>query len=337
MAKVKKRLGEILIDSGLITLEVLEKALGLQKQSGKKLGELLVDEGFITNDQIVEAVKAQLGIQSVNLENINVRQDIINLISETMARKHEVIPIDVINGQLLVVMSDPLNHFAIEDIRIVTGYAVKPAIALRKSILENIEKYYGKSRAEEAAIDYGKAYGVKNNAVEQVVQEDEATAPIIKFINTIIDNAILYSASDIHIEAYEKEMRVRFRIDGVLREIMKTNSGMLEAVVSRLKIMSGLNIAEKRIPQDGRINFISKQKNIDLRVSIAPTMWGEKVVLRLLDKSNFAIDLEKIGLEKVDHEKINRIISNPHGIILVSGPTGSGKTTTLHSVLNILN
>lgn len=337
MVKVKKRLGEILIDSGLITEDVLQKVLQLQRQQGKKLGEVLVNEGFASDDQIVEAIKSQLGIQSINLDNINMRPDIISIIPEALARKHEVVPLDVINGQLLVVMSDPLNYFAIEEIRAVTGYSTKIAISLRKNILENIEKYYGKSKAEEAAQDYGKVYGHKTIITETAEEEDESSAPIIKFINTIIDNAVVNGTSDIHIEPDEKEMRVRYRVDGVLREIMKTSMGMLEPVISRLKIMSELNIAEKRIPQDGRISFKSKQKNIDLRISIVPTIWGEKVVMRILDKSNFSLDLEKVGLTLKDIVKIKDMISKPHGIILVSGPTGSGKTTTLYSILNILN
>lgn len=337
MAKIKKRLGEILIDSGLITEEALSKALTLQKQLGKKLGEVLVTEGFTTNEQIMEAVKNQLGIQIMNLNSINIRPDIIDLIPESIARKYEVIPVDVINGQLLVVMSDPLNYFAIEDIKIATGYAVKLSIALRESILEHLERYYGKSKAKEAAKDYNKAYGIKSVQAEQTNEEDENAAPIIKFLNTIIENAMLNAASDIHIEPDEKELRVRLRVDGVLREMMRTNIGMLDPVVSRIKIMADLNIAEKRVPQDGRINFKTKQRNIDIRISTAPTIYGEKVVMRLLDKTNFSLDLEKIGLEGRELEKIRQIISKPYGIILVCGPTGSGKTTTLYSILSMLN
>lgn len=337
MAKVRKKLGEILVDSGLITEDILNKALILQKQSGEKLGEFLVNGGFVTEDQIVEAIKNQLGIQSINLDNIIIKPEIIDIMPEAMARKHEVLPVDIINGQLLVAMSDPLNYFAIEDIKMGTGYITKTSIALRRSILSNIEKYYGKNRAQEAAEDYGRVYGnrINNNQENEVI--DENSAPIIKFINTIIENAILNNSSDIHIEPDEIEMRVRFRVDGVLMEIMRSDIGMLEAVISRLKIMAGLNIAEKRIPQDGRINFKAKQKNIDLRISVVPTMWGEKVVMRLLDKTNFSLSLGKIGLEEKDLEKLNRIISKPYGIILVSGPTGSGKTTTLYSILNVLN
>lgn len=337
MAVIKKRLGEILIDSKVITEEILNKALDIQKGTGRKLGEVLVEEGFTTNEQIVNAVKNQLGIQLINLDNINIRQEIINTIQENVARKYEVIPVDLINGQLIVTMSDPLNYFAIEEIKIATGYVVKVAISLRESILTNIEKYYGKNRAEEAALDYSRTYNFQENNENDVKNVDENVAPIIKYINTIIENAILYDASDIHIEPEEKEMRVRFRVDGVLREIMKSNIQMLEPVISRIKIMAELNIAEKRIPQDGRISFKAKQKNIDIRVSIAPTIYGEKVVMRLLDKGNFTLSLEKLGLESEDYSRVREIVSKPYGIILVCGPTGSGKTTSLYSALNEVN
>lgn len=334
MPKVKKRLGEILIDENVITEDVLNKALALQKDTGEKLGEILVSKGFTTDEQIVNAIKRQMGIPLINLDSLNVRQDVIDILPASIAKKHEVIPIDIINGFLMIVMSDPLNYFAIEDIKIATGYNVKTAISLRNSILDNIEKYYGKSRAQEAAKNYTKNFSASKEKEEVV---DDTYAPIIKFLNTIIENAILYNASDIHIEPDEKDMRVRFRVDGVLREIMRTDINMLPAVISRIKIMGNLNIAENRVPQDGRINFKAKQKNIDIRVSTAPTILGEKVVMRLLDKSNFFMDFEKIGLEESELVKLKRIIGNPYGIILVSGPTGSGKTTTLYSILSSLN
>lgn len=337
MAKVKKRLGEILVDSGVITENSLNVALELQKKLGKKLGEVLVTEGFTTNEQIVEAVKGQLGIQSINLNNINIRQDIIEVIPEGIARKNEVIPVDIINGQLLVVMSDPLNYYAIEEIKVSTGYVVKPAIALRDEILNNIDKYYGQNKAKEAAEDYRRVYGFRSKDNNPELMDDESAAPIIKFLNTIIENSILNNASDIHIEPSEDYMRVRFRIDGVLREMMKVDIGMLEPVLSRVKIMANLNIAEKRIPQDGRINYTAKGRDIDLRIATSPTVWGEKIVMRILDKSNFECDLQNLGLTEGEIEKITRIISKPYGIILVCGPTGSGKTTTLYSVLSILN
>ncbi|WP_163193152.1 GspE/PulE family protein [Clostridium thermarum] len=337
MAKVKKKLGEILVSSGVITEEILQKVLVLQKNSGKKLGETLVTEGFTTEDQIMEAVKNQLGIQYINLDSINIAQDTINTIPETLARKHELIPVEVVNGQLLVAMADPLNYYAIEEIRLHSGLLVKTAISRREVVLNNIEKYYGQSKAKEAADDYVRAYGIRPKEVVQTNEVNENSAPIIKFLNTIIESAILNGASDIHIEPEETEFRVRFRIDGVLKEMMRTNAGMLDPVVSRIKIMANLNIAEKRVPQDGRINYRVKEKNIDLRVSTAPTMWGEKIVMRILDKSSFSLSLNTLGVENMDMEKIKSIIGKPYGVILVCGPTGSGKTTTLYSFLNILN
>ncbi len=336
MPKIKKRLGQLLVDEGVITEEVMKKALAVQRESGEKLGEVLVNMGVTTNEQIVNAVKEQLGIPLIDLDNINVAQDIIDILPVNIAKKYEAIPIDIINGSLLVVMSDPLNYFAIEDIKVATGYHVKTAIALRNILLNNIDKYYGKSKAQEAAQDYRKNFANKRVKTDQELV-DRTDAPIIKFLNTIIENAILYNASDIHIEPDEKEMRVRFRVDGMLREIMRTNIDMLSAVISRIKIMASLNIAENRIPQDGRINFKVKQHVIDIRVSTIPTILGEKIVMRLLDKSNFSMDLEKIGLENDELIKLKRMISSPYGIIMVSGPTGSGKTTTLYSILNILN
>lgn len=338
MAKVRKRLGEILIDAGIITAEVLDKALKIQKLTEEKLGQVLVSKGFTTDEQIVNAVKEQMGIPLIDLDNINVCQDIIDILPSSIARKYESIPIDIINGSLLVTMSDPLNYFAAEDIKIATGYNVKPAISLRESILQNIEKYYGRSRAQEAARTYRKSNSaLRNDRISSAQPVDDTSAPIIKFINTVIENAVMYKASDIHIEPNDREMRVRFRVDGVLREIMRTDIEMLAPVISRIKIMSNLNIAETRIPQDGKIGYRVKNKGIDIRVSIVPTILGEKIVMRILDKSVFSIDLVKIGLEKDELVKLNRMIDNPYGIILVSGPTGSGKTTTLYSILNILN
>lgn len=336
MAKARKRLGEILIDAGIITEEVIEKALKLQKLTGEKLGEVLVNKGFTTNEQIVNAVKQQMGIPLIDLDSINVRQDIIDILPAGIAKKYEAIPIDMINGFLLVTMSDPLNYFAAEDIKIATGYNIKPAISIRSSILENIKKYYGRSRAQEAARTYRR--NTESTRVEMQPQTaDDASAPVIRFLDTIIENAVMYNASDIHIEPDEKEMRVRFRVDGILREIMRTHIEMISPVTSRIKIMANLNIAESRIPQDGKISYKIKNKRIDIRISIVPTVLGEKIVMRLLDKSAFSMDLGKIGLEKDEMIKLDRMIKSPYGIILVSGPTGSGKTTTLYSILNILN
>lgn len=337
MAKVKKRLGEILVDSGALEQLALEKALSMQKDSGLKLGELLIKENFLTEQQILEAIQKQLDIPSINLDTVSIRPEIINMLPGNLVRKYSVLPIDVVNGQLMVAMSDPLNYYAIEEIVAVSGHITRVSIALKDSIAENINRYYGRSKAVEAVRDYSKTYGKKKNENEDTTEIDESSAPIIKFINTIIENAMLNGASDIHIEPQETQMRIRFRVDGILREILTTEPEMVEAVVSRIKIMANLNIAERRIPQDGKIHYRVNGKSIDLRISTANTMWGEKVVMRILDKSSFLPNLDGLGLMKDDYEKMRNIIGKPHGIILVCGPTGSGKTTTLYSVLNEIN
>ncbi|MBA5849995.1 Flp pilus assembly complex ATPase component TadA [Clostridium sp. cel8] len=338
MAKVKKRLGEILIDAGIISEDVVDKVLKIQQITGQRFGEILISKGFTTNEQIVAAVRKQMDIPFIDLDNINVAQNIIDIMPANIAKKCESIPIDIINGSLLVTMSDPLNYFAIEDIKISTGYNVKTAISLRDKILQNIEKYYGKSKAQEAAMVYRRNNVRRTNIeINEEQNVDEASAPIVKFLNTIIENAVLYNASDIHIEPGESDMRVRFRVDGALREIMRTDIDMLAPVISRIKIMADLNIAENRIPQDGKIDFKLKDRSIDIRISIVPTVLGEKIVMRLLDKKNLLIGLENAGLKSDQLSKLKNMMSRPYGIILVSGPTGSGKTTTLYSILNELN
>ena len=338
MKNTKKKLGELLVDSGLITQDTLDKALILQKKTGEKLGELLVTQGFITDLQILDAMKRQLGIRDINLKNINLQQNIISILPENLARKYDVLPIDIVNGKLVVVMADPLNYFAIEEIRAATGYVVDPVIALRQDILDGMDRYYSRNTAMHAAESYIKNYKNKNfNLFDRNDEDDDTSTPVIQFIDTIIENATFSGASDIHIEPDEKEMRIRFRIDGILREILRTDIEMLDPVISRLKIMSDLNIAEKRIPQDGRILFTSKQRTLDIRISSTPTIWGEKIVMRILDKTNFHFEMDKLGLDIEDELLLKNIIKNTHGILLVSGPTGSGKTTTIYSILNLLN
>lgn len=334
----KKKLGEILIDSGLIKEYDLTAALRMQKETGEKLGEILVSKGFVTNDQIIDAVKKQLNIPFIDLDKIAIEQEIINILTGKIARKYEVLPVDIVNGKLLLAMSDPTNYFAIEDIRISTGYPIKAGISSKKSIINNIEKYYEKEKAQEAVEIYNSTYSFDNKSVSvQEEDDDDLDAPIIRFINSIIENAIQYNASDIHIEPGKNELRIRYRVDGVLSEILKTNINIHESVVSRIKIMADLNIAERRIPQDGRIDYKSVNKSMDIRVSIAPTIFGEKTVMRLLDKSNFLLDINKLGFEDNSIELVTDIINKPYGIILLCGPTGSGKTTTLYSFINEIN
>ena len=342
----RKRLGEILIAGGVISPTHLEEALALQKSLGLRLGEVLIKQGLVTEEDILRTMQSQLGLPSIDLNRVVVSEQILLLLPENVVRKYTVLPIEMSNAQLLVAMSDPTDYFAIDDLRLAAGMMVKPCLAKKGDILQAIDRFYGKSEAEKAARDYAKQLGVAPIAatsqmalsnVSGMEVADEESTPIIKFLNTIIENAVNNRASDIHIEPIDEELRVRFRIDGVLREIMRTPISMANPVVSRVKIMADLNIAERRLPQDGRISYLVGGKTIDLRVSTTPTMYGEKVVLRILDKSSVILETEALGLVGQDLLLFEELITKPYGIVLVTGPTGSGKTTTLYTALNQLN
>ena len=342
----RKRLGEILIAGGVISPTHLEEALALQKSLGLRLGEVLIKQGLVTEEDILRTMQSQLGLPSIDLNRIVVPEQILRLLPENVVRKYTVLPVEMSNAQLLVAMSDPTDYFAIDDLRLASGMMVKPCLAKKGDILQAIDRFYGRSEAEKAARDYAKQLGVvpvaaTSQAASSVVAGmevvDEESTPIIKFLNTIIENAVNNHASDIHIEPIDEELRVRFRIDGVLREIMRTPISMANPVVSRVKIMADLNIAERRLPQDGRISYLVGGKTIDLRVSTTPTMYGEKVVLRILDKSSVILETKALGLVGKDLITFEDLISRPYGIVLVTGPTGSGKTTTLYTALNQLN
>ncbi len=343
----RKRLGEILIAGGLISPTQLEEALAMQKSLGLRLGEVLIKQGIVTEEDILRTMQSQLlGLPSIDLSRVVVSEQILKLLPENVVRKYSVLPVEMNNAQLLVAMSDPTDYFAIDDLRLAAGMMVKPCLAKKGDILKAIDRYYGRSEAEKAARDYAKQSGVVPlSATSQAAtlgaagteDVDEQSTPIIKFLNTIIENAVNNHASDIHIEPIDEELRVRFRIDGVLREIMRTPVSMANPVVSRVKIMADLNIAERRLPQDGRISYLVGGKVIDFRVSTTPTMYGEKVVLRILDKSSVILETEALGLVERDRKTFEDLINRPYGIVLVTGPTGSGKTTTLYTALNQLN
>lgn len=346
----RKRLGEILIAGGVITPVQLDEALKMQKILGLRLGEVLARQGLVTEDDILRTMKSQLGLPLLDLNRIVVADSILKLVPESVVRKFTVLPIEMNNGQLMVALNDPTDYFAIEDIRLAAGMMIKPCLAKKADILRSIERYYGRSEAVKAAQDYAKQVGLApvaatsqtavvslpGQGVAQAQEEDDST-PVIKFLNTIIENAVHNFSSDIHIEPIDEELRVRFRIDGILREVMRTPISMAGPIVSRVKIMADLNIAERRLPQDGRISYLAGGKAIDLRVSTTPTMYGEKVVLRILDKSSVILEKSALGLVDRDQEWFDDLISKPYGIVLVTGPTGSGKTTTLYTMLNQLN
>lgn len=324
--QTKKRLGEVLIEAGLITQEQLQKALTLQKSSGKKLGEILVEQGFISEDQIIEVLEFQLGIPHVKLDRFPIEQDAVKLISEGIAKRHTLIPIKLEKDKLYVAMADPLNIFAIEDVQIYSGKNVQPVIAKSDEIKRQIDKYYGKQEALKAAEEFKKESKVfKTERNKNAAEDESASAPIIKLVNSIFEQAINQRASDIHIEPFEEELKIKFRIDGILYEIMKMEIELHSALVARIKVLGNMDIAERRIPQDGRTSYTYFEQEYDMRISSLPTVYGEKVVIRIADKRAFLKDKTNLGFLKHDLELFDKIISSPHGIILVSGPTGSGK------------
>lgn len=338
MSGKTKRLGDLLIDAGLITKDQLDKALQLQKVTGKKLGELLIDEGFVKEEQIIEVLEFQLGIPHLDLEKYFINPEMPRLISEKLARRHMLIPVKKERGNLIVAMSDPLNIFAIDDIKIATGMEVIPAISTRQNIENAINRYYGSESAENAIEEFRREYQTPDlEDIDTQSTTDISNAPMVRLVNSFIKQAVKLNASDIHLEPYDKTLRLRFRIDGDLQEIMSIAKSAHQAIISRIKILGRMDIAEKRIPQDGRIEMIIDGRDIDMRISILPTVYGEKAVIRLLDRSNFTFSKDQLGFTEDNLKKFDEMIKHPHGIILVTGPTGSGKTTTLYAALKELN
>lgn len=334
-----KRLGDLLVENQLITHEQLIEALNLQRQTNKKLGQILIEEGFINDKQILEVLEQQLGIPRVSLDNYNMDSAAPKLVNERLARKHGIIPIKIDRNRLILAMSDPLNIFAIDDVKLATGYDVEPVIATYSDIEMAIQKYYQKIGAEKALEEFSENF-VTEFSIDQdsdEMLENIANAPVVKLVNNFIAQAVKMKASDIHIEPVEKQVRIRYRIDGELMEVMSPDKSSHAAIVTRIKIMGRMDIAEKRVPQDGRVEMLIDGREIDMRLSVFPTVYGEKIVIRLLDRSGDVMTKEQLGFTKENLAMFNRIIKHPHGIVLVTGPTGSGKTTTLYAALKELN
>ena len=342
MYRKKKRLGDMLVSENVVTPEQIEQAMEARKTNGgKKLGETLVELGFTSEESITKALTRQLGVEMVSTATMQIPEDIVALINPNILRKYMVMPFGYAANNmnvLRVAMADPMDMVAIDDLSMVTHLEIEPYIATSHDIMISIDKYFGNAEALDAAEAYAKEREAKKAAGEEDNDEDTvADSPIVIMVRNMIESAARQRASDIHVEALETKVRIRYRIDGALFEQITYDIGMLPAIIARLKIMGGMDISEKRKPQDGRISIIVDRVEYDIRVSILPTYYGEKCVMRLAQKTALTRSKKDLGLCDADMKKFDHILSNPHGIILVTGPTGSGKSTTLYTALSELN
>jgi type IV pilus assembly protein PilB len=364
------RIGELLLKEKRITPEQLQEALTYQKANGGKLGFNLVKLGYVKDEEITALLSRQYGVPSINLTQFEIDPVVIKLIPAETAQKYQIIPLSRTGATLTIAMTDPTNVFAMDDIKFMTGYNVEPVVASETAVMESITRYYALARpAEKAGANAGgggvagsSALDLATRSIEEMtasgaqdvevlsdleeinaemLEKQGGEAPVIKLVNVVLMSAIQKGASDIHIEPYEKEFRVRYRIDGILYNIMSPPMKMRDAITSRVKIMAKLDIAEKRLPQDGRIKIRfsdnGQSKDIDFRVSCLPTLFGEKIVMRLLDKDKLMLDMTKLGFEQESLAKFEAAIQRPWGMVLVTGPTGSGKTNTLYSSIAKIN
>jgi type IV pilus assembly protein PilB len=349
---MSSRLGEILLKDSLISADQLKQALDYQKKNGGRLGTCLVKMGLVSDDDITAVLSRQYGVPSINLKFYEVDPAVIRLVPQETAIRYQIVPLSRVGSTLTIAMTDPTNVFAMDDIKFMTGFNVEPVVASETAISEAIHKFYGDAESVEELDKVMKDLtGEEADALELEAEEAEMDlaslskaaeeAPIIKLCNLILTDAVKRGASDIHVEPYEKEYRVRFRVDGILQNVMAPPMKLKDAITSRMKIMAKLDISEKRLPQDGRIMIKylkdGKKKELDFRVSTVPTLFGEKIVLRLLDKENLRLDMTKLGFEPESLKKFERQILKPYGMVLVTGPTGSGKTNTLYSSVARLN
>lgn len=340
----KKRLGDLLVEAGVVTQDQLTQALNVQKteKKGQRLGVVLMDLGFTDEKHIMKALCSQLKLQPVDLSNIRIPEEITKLTEEAVLRKHNLIPFQFHEKNpnvIKVAMSDPLDIRAMDDISIITGLQIERYVATPSDIAAAIDRYYGNAEALRVAEQYTREREEQNKAknVEAVDESSVQQAPIVKLLGQIIEQAVHKRASDIHIEPMENQVRIRFRVDGVLHEAMRHDISLHAALIARIKIVSGLDISEKRRPQDGRATSIVDRQEYDIRVSILPTVYGEKVVMRLAQKKALTMDKKELGFPDDELAKFDKILSHPNGMILVTGPTGSGKSTTLYTALNELN
>ena len=330
---VRKRIGDLLVESGILSEEHLQKALKEQQELDMRLGDVLISRGYITEQQLIEVLEFQLGIPHVKLYRQKIDPKIIQLIPQKLAEQHNVLPVNTHGNKLMVAMADPLDYFAIDELRMSTGYRIEPAIASKDELMRAINRYYGL----QDSVDQIMQHLQPTDDTGQSVSEEDEHSPVVKTVNQIIAQAVQYGASDIHIDPQEDSIRIRYRVDGVMRTERTFPSHMQSVLVARLKIMANLNVAERRLPQDGRVELEIEFRKIDLRISILPTIHGEKVVMRILDLSNALTEIDQLGFSEYNAALFQQGIETPYGTVLITGPTGSGKTTTLYSALAKLN
>ena len=342
MKKEKYRIGDILVMQGFLSRQQLESALTAQHKTKQRLGDYLVDAGIVSDKDIQQALHVQLGVETIDLHGVNLPDDILNLVPVNVLRKHSVLPVDYLDPArttLILAMADPLDMVSMDDISIITGCLVEPRVSTAREINAVLDRYFGSGEAMSAAAKYAKE---KNREQEEAAaaaaeSEDVSSAPIVQIVRSIIEQAVRSRASDIHIEALEKQVRVRYRIHGVLINKMVYDINLLPAIAARVKILGGMDISEKRKPQDGRITMVVDRTEYDIRVSSLPSYFGEKIVMRLADKMALTKSKSELGMRPEELKHFDHIISNPNGIFLVTGPTGSGKSTTLYTALSELN
>lgn len=341
VGRKKIRIGDVLVAAGAITEEQLQEGLAKQKETGRKLGNALVDLGFISNDMLITVLTTQLGIDYIELKGAKIEEKVIHMVPESMVTKYQAIPIEIDpdNPNILkVAMADPMDIMAMDDIGLVTNLQVEPMLASEEGIKNAIDKYYGSAQAMEAAEAYRQEQQNSLGDGDEEDGNDEIdNSPIVLLVKQIIEGGVRQRASDIHIEALENSVRVRYRIDGALKQVMSYDLSILAGITARIKIIGGMDIAEKRKPQDGRITIMVDRREFDVRVSILPTVFGEKTVMRLTSKDGLTKPKSALGFDAEQEKVFDNILSNPHGIILVTGPTGSGKSTTLYTSLSELN
>ena len=340
LRRERMRLGDILVKQHVITEEQLKQALDLQKGTGKKIGEVMVDSGIITDDMIVNALHMQLGLKIVRLTGVVIPREVRDLVNVSLLKKYECIPfeLDAYNANILhLAMADPMDMAAIDDISIVTNLQIEPYIASAKEIRAAIDRCYGAMETMDAANRFTRERAMLRGEADEIEEADVSDAPIVQLVRSLIEQAIRQRASDIHIEALEEKVRVRYRIDGALYEKMVYDNSLLPAIATRIKIMGGMDISEKRKPQDGRMTVTVDRQEYDIRISSIPTVHGEKIVMRLSSKLSLTREKKQLGLSEEELAHFDHMMSSPYGIIFVTGPTGSGKSTTLYTALSELN